>query len=492
MTRDRGFGQGFPPRTMAIVGVSRSEHMRHPGYTGSRLFRILRESEFQGRLYPVNPKADTIDGVKAYPSVTSIPEPLDLVTIGVPAAAVPQVLEDCVAAGALNVQILTSGFGETGEAEGKRLESRVREIALGGGLRVIGPNCMGFHIPSIRMKMFEEVKLVQGPVAFVSQSGGHARIYLLQGPYLGIGFSKVISYGNALMMDATDFLEYLATDPETQIICMYLEGIRDGGKFARLVRRLNPTKPAVIWKGGLTYSGARAASSHTGSLAGDRQIWDAFFKQTGAIKVDSIDEMAEVTLALLRLKPSPGKRVAVLGAGGGDSVATGDICAEEGLEMPAISPQTRAGLLEFVSLVNQGVMNPLDVPSVFTDLSALQRTFELLAADPLIDIIVLHVSAEFFPRILGHRIAELGECISNVTQKGGKPIVLAVTDEGKTDAPEKYVGELVAAGMTAYTSLRRACRALRRFASYHEFLAESGREAPQPTAGTWRDRSNSG
>jgi len=181
-----------------------------------------------------------------------------------------------------------------------------------------------------------------------------------------------------------------------------------------------------------------------------------------------------------------------LGAGGGDSVATGDICAEEGLEMPAISPQTRAGLLEFVSLVNQGVMNPLDVPSVFTDLSALQRTFELLAADPLIDIIVLHVSAEFFPRILGHRIAELGECISNVTQKGGKPIVLAVTDEGKTDAPEKYVGELVAAGMTAYTSLRRACRALRRFASYHEFIAESGREASRPTAGTWHDRSNSG
>lgn len=475
MTRDGGFGRGFPPRTIAIVGVSRSEHMRHPGYTGSRLFRILRESEFQGRIYPVNPKASMIDGIEVYPSVTSIPEPLDLVTISVPAAAVPQVLEDCIAVGALNVQILTSGFGETGEAEGKRLEKRIREIALRGGLRVIGPNCMGFQIPSIRMQMFEEVELVQGPVAFVSQSGGHARIYLLQGPQLGIGFSKVISYGNALMMDATDFLEYLATDPETQIICMYLEGIKDGGKFAKLVRQLNPTKPVVIWKGGLTYSGARAASSHTGSLAGDRQIWDAFFKQTGAIKVDSIDEMAEVTMALLRLKSSTGRRVAVLGAGGGDSVATGDICAEEGLEMPAISPQTRAGLLEFVSLVNQGVMNPLDIPSVFADLSTLQRTFELLAADPLVDIIILHVGAEFLPKIWGHRMAELGECISSVAHKGpgGKPIVLAVTDESKTEAPEKFVRELVGAGTPAYTSLRGACRALSRFASYHEFIAES-------------------
>jgi acyl-CoA synthetase (NDP forming) len=276
------------------------------------------------------------------------------------------------------------------------------------------------------------------------------------------------------VMDATDFLEYFATDPETRVVCMYLEGMKDGERFAKLVRQLNPMKPVVLWKGGLTYSGARAASSHTGSLAGDRQIWDAFFEQTGAIRVDSIEEMAEVTMALLRLKPSPGKRVTVLGAGGGDSVATGDICAEEGLEMPAISPQTRAGLLEFVSLVNQGVMNPLDIPSVFAHLSNLQRTFELLAADPLIDIIILHVSAEFFPKLWGHRMAEFGECILNGNQKGGKPIVLAVTDESKTHEPERYVRELVGAGIPAYTSLRGACRALRRFASYHGFVAESG------------------
>ena len=142
--------------------------------------------------------------------------------------------------------------------------------------------------------------------------------------------------------------------------------------------------------------------------------------------------------------------------------------------MPAISPQTRAGLLEFVSLVNQGVMNPLDIPSVFAELSTLQRTLELLAADPLIDITILHVFAEFFPKIWGWRMAELRECISNVTQKGGKPIVLAVTDEGKTDAPEKHVRELVGAGIPAYTSLRGACRALIRFASYHGFVAQSG------------------
>lgn len=476
MKRDGRFGDHFPPKTLAIVGVSRSDHMSHPGYTGSRLFGILREAGFHGRIYPVNPKADMIDGVKAYPTVTAIPERPDLVIVGTPSATVPQVLEDCARAGALDVQILTSGFAETGEAEGKRLEDAILEIAERTGLRVIGPNCMGFQIPAIKMKMFEEVELAEGPVAFVSQSGGHARIFLLQGPRVGIGFSKVISYGNALVMDAIDFLEYLATDSETRIICTYLEGIRkDGGELMQLVRSVNAEKPIVVWKGGLTYSGARAASSHTGSLAGDRQVWDAFFKQTGAISVGSIDEMSEVSIALLHVSASAGRRVAVLGAGGGDSVATGDICAEEGLEMPPISAQTKAGLLEFVSLVNQGVSNPLDVPSVFGDLSKLRRTLELLVADPLIDIVILHVGGEFFAHLWGQRMSQLTQCILDISRNNqrGKPIVIAVTNESRIAPPDKYAEELVRAGIPAYTSLRGACRALSRVASYHEFVEAS-------------------
>jgi len=285
------FGEGFPPKTVAIVGVSRSDKTTHPGYTGVSLLRILLNAGFQGRVYPVNPNASVIEGIQVYPSVTSIPEPLDLAIITVPPAAVPQVVAECAAAKVRNVQICTSGFGETGQAEGKELESRIKQIALKEGLRVIGPNCMGFQIPSINMQMHADTPPVQGPVAFVSQSGGHARIYLIRGPQLGIGFSKVISYGNALIVDAPDFLEYLAEDTETRIICAYLEGVRDGRRLMEIVRRINPVKPVIIWKGGLTSSGARAAVSHTGSLAGNRQIWGAFFKQTGAIEVNSIEEM---------------------------------------------------------------------------------------------------------------------------------------------------------------------------------------------------------
>ncbi len=476
LERDWNFGEGFPPQNVAIVGVSRSEGTSVPGYTGLGLLRILRDAGFQGKLYPVNPYASVIEGFKVYPEVTAIPERLDLVIITVPPAVVPQVVRDCVEAKALNVQICTSGFGETGQEEGKRLEEEIRKIALEGNLRVIGPNCMGFQIPSVRMQMHADTPPVQGPVAFVSQSGGHARIFLLRGPEFGIGFSKAISFGNALLMDGTDFLEYLATDEETRIICLYLEGVKDGRRFMELVKWINPVKPVVIWKGGLTSAGARAAISHTGSLAGDRKIWDAFFKQTGAIRVNSIDEMAEVTLTLLRLKPSSGKRAAVLAAGGGSSVATGDICAQEGIELPPLSEQTKAKLLEFISLVNQGVANPIDVPSVVVDYPILKRTYELLAADPVIDMVILHLGAEFF---LGLTLRAMSELQKHILSSGEhnhrlKPLVVALSNEGQVRDTENYARQLRDSGVPAFNSLRTACRAINRFTNYHRFLAEIG------------------
>lgn len=473
--RSWNFGEGFPPRTVAIVGVSRSDDSEHPGYTGVGLLRILRRAGFQGPIYPVNPKASEIDGIKVYPNVTSIPEPLDLVIVTVPPAVVPQVVRDCISAKALNVQICTSGFGETGREEGRKLESEIREIALSGNIRVIGPNCMGFQVPSINMQMHADTPPVQGPVAFVSQSGGHARIYLLRGPQLSIGFSKVISHGNALLLDAPDFLEYLAEDPETKIICLYLEGIKDGRRLMELVKQTNPVKPIIIWKGGLTNIGARAAASHTGSLAGDKQIWEAFFKQTGAIAVHSIEEMAEVTMTFLRLEPLPGKRAVVLAAGGGSSVAAGDVCAEEGIMLPSLSEHTRAGLLEFISLVNQGVANPIDVPSVVSNVSSLQRTYELLASDPQVDMVMLHLGAEFFAGSVINGVTELHKYISTSTHLKPpiKPLIVALSEEGKVHDTEKYAQQLREGGITAFNSLRRACRALSRFADYHRFLAES-------------------
>jgi len=234
-------------------------------------------------------------------------------------------------------------------------------------------------------------------------------------------------------------------------------------------------KPVVLWKGGLTTSGARAAISHTASLAGDRRIWDAFFKQTGAIEVGSIDEMAEVTMTLLRLKPSPGKRVAVLTAGGGSSVAAGDISAQEGIDLQALSEQTKTGLLDFITLVNQGVANPIDVPGVIADYPSLERTYDLLAADPMIDMVIFHlgVGAVFINRALD-AMAQLQRHVSNSAEQNPKlkPFVVALSNEGQVHDTEKYEQQFKEIGVLAYSSLRTACRALNRFASYYKFLNE--------------------
>ena len=454
MSQNHKFGEGFPPKTIAIVGVSRTERMQHPGYTGARLFRILRESGFTGHLYPVNPKVKDIDGVKVYPKVTDIPEQLDLATITVPAANVPTVLEDCVAAGVLNVQICTSGFGETGEKEATRLEKQIQEIALKGNLRIIGPNCMGFHIPSTRMKMFESVSIVEGPVAFISQSGGHCQIFLKHGPDFGFGFSKMISYGNALILDAPDFLEYFIDDPETQIICMYLEGIKDGKRFAELVKKINNTKPVVIWKGGLTYSGARAAASHTGSLAGDKQIWDAFYQQTGAIQVGSIEEAAEVSSTILNIGKLARYSVFVLASGGGNNVSTGDICAEEGLELPPLTQNTDSRLRQFISSVNQGINNPMDAPGVLMSLPILKQVLEVLDEDPIIDIVIMHMMAAFFARPLAGVIEDFKQTLINfnIRNKGKKAIVIALSDEYRDADIGKFSKEFRDAGIVTYSS----------------------------------------
>jgi acyl-CoA synthetase (NDP forming) len=330
---------------------------------------------------------------------------------------------------------------------------------------------MGFHIPSANFRMFEELELAPGPVAFVSQSGGHARSFLLHGPDVGIGFSKAFSYGNALAVDATDFLDYLADDPETGIICMYLEGIRDGRHLVDLVKRVNPEKPVIVWKAGLTESGARASASHTGSLKGDEQIWNAFFQQTGAVRVNTIDEMLDTTMSFVRLEPISSARAAVLGIGGGATVSNGDICGREGIETPTLSEATMKAMAEYVVLVNQGMANPLDIPAAVADPRALSRTLELVTADPNTDLILVCVAAEFLAGAWGDAMHGFKKCLREFMQvnAGGKPIVVAIEAEGYFCDTERCARELREAGITVYPSLARACRALRRFADYHAF-----------------------
>ena len=472
----------FHPTTIAVIGASRTK----PGQGWLGLLGCIREFGFTGRIYPINPNAAEINGLKAYPNLVSVPEPIDLVIISVPAPAVPAALKDCIASGNKNVHIFTAGFKETGEEEGIELQKEIEEIAHSGNLRVVGPNCMGLYVPKFRLVTWTPAPAESGPVAFVTQSGGHAGDFANYASQLGIRFSKAISYGNALTLDSTDFLEYLADDAETGIITMYLEGVKDGGKLLRLVKEINRTKPMIILKGGLTESGARAVASHTGSLAGGENVWNAFFKQSGAVRVTSLQEMADVALAFLHLSPPQGRRVAIIGTGGGVGVAAADACASAGLEVPTLSTETLKELRGFISPAGTSIRNPLDADVFLGEISLLERALEAVSVDPLIDMLIISLHLDWLYDIAqGDHIAKLATYLATSarTHVHDKPYVVSwMTYRGDPDldrARAMLQQELIGAGVPVYEGIPRAATALAKLAEHHHVKMRSDSGAIQ-------------
>ena len=490
MVWDPEFEVAFNPMTVAIVGVSRKPHFFD-------FVAHLQNAGYEGHIYPINPRAAGEEhlGCKFYPDLVSVPEPIDLVIISTPRETVPAVLEDCIAANAKNIHIFAAGFKEVGDARGIELEKQVVEIAKRGGLRILGPNCMGLHVPSSRITTWEELDPENGPVAFVSQSGGHAGQLVRDGGRFGIRFSKVISFGNAAVLDGTDFLEYLATDPETKLICMYLEGVKDGGRFTSLVKDINKEKPVIVWKGGLTESGSRAVASHTGSLGGEKEVWDAFYKQTGAVSISSLEELIDVTMAFLYLRPPHSRNAALIGAGGGNSVAGADTCARSGLDLPTLTEATLKELGSFIPLEGTIIKNPLDIGVVLMYINMLIRALDPIATDPLIDSIIFALPLGMMPRSLINgqgrdaRLGRLGvlweglrrgvmESLIRFHRENayGKPIVIVLQQSAggfSPDLQEQAHQGFLEAGIPAYFSLERASRAMAKLIQYHEFHREA-------------------
>ena len=476
MAWDPGLEKAFHPETIAIVGVSSDAKRGAPWAPGGTSFISSHEQlGFSGRLYPVNPKAAEVLGYKAYPTVSSIPEPIDLVIVAVPARALPAVLEDCIKADARNIHAFTSGFEETGEGEAIELGLKVREIAERGRLRLIGPNCMGLYVPSAGIGTFDQLPKKSGSVAFLSQSGGHCNWYAHYGPNFGVYFSKVISFGNAYVLDSTDFLEYLATDPETKIICVYLEGIKNGKKLLQQVREINRVKPVILWKAGLTDHGSRAVASHTASLAGQEAIWRGFFAQTGAVPVFSLEEMAETAMSFLYIKPSTGKRVAVMGLGGGTSVAAADTCSREGLDVPTLSQSTQNELKKFIPLAGASIRNPLDTGLVFRNASTMMREIELVIADPVIDMLIVMPHLDMARHAGLEQVDKMVEYLLDFAKNNpaGKPVALVfhsfANDPWESELRTKLRVELPKKGIPVYGTLAGAARALSRLAEYYRF-----------------------
>jgi acyl-CoA synthetase (NDP forming) len=466
----------FYPKSLAIVGVSNDE--RNIGYT---FLKSIRHFGFKGMLYRVNPQFTEILGHRVYSNIRDIPGSVDLALIMVPAKVVPNIVMDCLVKGVKGVEIFSSGFNETGDEEGQRLEKQIIDIAK-QGIRVIGPNCFGVYCSRSRITFLAGLDFPKRPgaVAFFSQSGGRSIEFATMAGDLAIGLSKVVSYGNACDLNEADFLEYFALDNETKIIGAYIEGVKDGKRFFDIARQIS--KPVIVWKSGLTKNGARAVASHTGSLAGEERVWEGFFRQSGAIRVKSLYEVMDTVISLLYLPRNTGRRVAIIGGGGGLSVTAADACSQAGLEVPLLDLQSQRKIKSFLPSAGTSNKNPLDFGAPVTSPITLERLMTVAAEAPNIDTIIviqgvsrIYSMMSRFSRSPKQAINDILDTPLKIKQQFGKPVIVilppgqsnvkAVTWEKKRRNIRNYYLD---AGIPTFPSLDRATKAVTRLIQYYE------------------------
>lgn len=378
------------PRSVAVVGASRK-----PDSLGAKVLRNLVTGGFTGPVFPVNPQADVVFSIPAWRRLTEIPFPVDLAVIVVPAAAVPDVVEDARAKGVRAIVVLTAGFAETG-AEGRARQERLVEQVRAAGMRMVGPNCLGVldTEPDTRLNStFTAATVRPGRVAMSSQSGALGVAILEQAAEYGIGFSSFVSVGNKADVSGNDLLQYWEDDPGTDLILLYLESFGNPRRFARIARRVARRKPILAVKSGRSAAGQRAVGSHTASLASSEAGTDALFRQAGVIRTATLEEMFEVA-ALLAHQPLPaGRRVAVLTNAGGPGILCADACEGAGLLLPGLSEPTRRALGAFLPPA-ASLLNPVDMIASAGP-ADYERATALLLDDEAVDaLVVIHIPVE--------------------------------------------------------------------------------------------------
>ncbi len=454
----------FDPKGVAILGATDKK-----GKVGNVIFENFRMNKergiFKGNIYPVNPKLNEIEGYKCYHNVKELPDDTDLAVISIPAKFVPATMKDIAEKGIKAVVIITGGFGELGE-EGKRMEREIYEIAKANGIRVIGPNCVGVYVPDtgVDTVFLPENKMDRpksGPIAFVTQSGAFAAAMLDWAAGAGIGIGKMVSYGNKLDVDDADLMDYFIYDNEIRVVTFYIEGVNDGRKFIEAAKRITAVKPVIALKSGRTEYGAKAASSHTGSLAGADIIYDAVFKQTGIIRAEDFEHMFDMAKAFAKCKLPKGDRVGIITDGGGAGVMASDAVAKFGLKMAELSEETIKYLKEnFPPHAVAG--NPTDVVGD-TDAQRYKVAIEAFVNDPNVDAIV--IITLFQVPLLDEM--ELIDILANYAGKSDKPIVAVAMGGKKT---EYYAKILEDKGVPVYPTPERGVRAIAGLVQYTRYL----------------------
>jgi acyl-CoA synthetase (NDP forming) len=449
----------FNAESVALVGASDKE-----GSFGRLFLEGMRDAGCR-KLYPVNPKREEILGFKAFPSISAVPDELDVAILLTPPESVLGLVKECVENEVKGAVVFASGFGELG-AEGKELEREIGRVGREGGTRVIGPNCLGFFNPRAGVITYPQVLMKgipaePGSVGGFSQSGSFLDYLVWFLATKGVRFSTVVSGGNECDLAAEDYLEYFGHDEDTKTILGYMEGVKDGRRFFEVAREVSRSKPIILWKGGSSEQGARAAASHTGALAGSATIWNALFKQTGIVNVTTVQEVVDLAMAFHYLPLPKGNRVAIITGQGGTGVGTADNCYAMGLELPRLAERTTARLREVLPPVGTSVGNPTDTGvASLLDPSLYAKAIEIVSDDEGIDMILI-ISTP------------VQECLENVAAAAtsiSKPVAVSVYALPESE-PEIYTF-LSDRGVAAYPDPKRAVYALARMAEYARFLSD--------------------
>ncbi|WP_297499327.1 CoA-binding protein [Thermococcus sp.] len=402
----------FKPKGIAVIGASND-----PLKLGYEVFKNLKKYK-TGKVYPVNVKDEVVQGVKAHRNVNDIPEEVDLAIIIVPKRFVKQTLIDCGEKDVRGAVIITAGFGETGE-EGKREERELVEIVHRYGMRLIGPNCVGVMNTREDMNATFVMDAKKGNIAFISQSGALGAGIIYKTVKEGIGFSKFVSVGNMADLDFAELIEYLANTEEDRAIALYIEGVKDGRKFIEVAKRVTKKKPVIALKAGKSESGARAASSHTGSLAGSWKIYEAAFKQSGVLIAETIDDMLSMARAFTQPLPR-GKRVAIMTNAGGPGVLTADEIDKRGLKLANLEETTVEELRSFLPPM-AALKNPVDMIASARG-EDYYRTAKALLQDRNVDILI---AICVVPTFAGMTPTEHAEGVIRAVKEvnNGKPVL---------------------------------------------------------------------
>jgi acyl-CoA synthetase (NDP forming) len=449
----------FHPNSIALVGITTTETWH---WTRTFLESLI-EIEFDRPLYLVNPKGGEINSHKVYTSLKDIPGTIDYVIGLVNAQVAPKLVEECAEKGVRAIHFCTAGFSETGEKQGVKLEAELVEVARRKGIRIIGPNCMGIYCPQSRLSFSPAFPKESGPVGVISQSGGNSIYLVRQAVLRGVRFSKLISYGNACDINETDLLEYLADDADTKIIALYIEGIKDGKRFRRVLQEATKQKTVILLKGGTTKGGARAVAGHTAALAGSRATWDALCKQLRIISVSSIEEMVDVLVTLLFLPLPRGRNALLFGAGGGASVLITDEFENRGLRVPPLTPEVIAQIREFTPIAGNILRNPVDYSQAMVNLEDVMRTFSILSRWDGADFLVTFVRTGQTPRISQDHLNLL---MSRFSVKQGllpKPVAMVLEPSiipQEAEAILSAIRDCISFGLPVYYSFAAAANAI--------------------------------